>query len=144
VFKESGVFDITQIGLVGDVQNAMAFLSFWIRSPHSLENLLLEPDLPQVDFQIATPGFIEMWLNELQVSDSQAEAGMTIAKGLKLKAGWNHLLLKLTRSTDRSEFKGNFSSNKPGFLSQLDSSLERNSRHTMSNPSGHRAEPSHQ
>ena len=107
------------------MQNATAFLSFWIRSPYSLEDVLLQPDLPQVDFQIVTPGSIDMWLNELQVPDSQAAAGMTIAKGLKLKAGWNHLLLQLTRSTDRSEFKGNFSSNKRGFLSQSDSSLER-------------------
>ena len=124
-FKESGVFDITHIGLAGDEKNATAFLSLWIHSPYSLDNLLLQPDLPQVDFQFVTQGSIEIWLNEVQVPDSPGEAGMTIAKGVKLRAGWNHLLLKLTRSTDRWEFKGDFSANKPGFLSQLDSSLER-------------------
>jgi Glycosyl hydrolases family 2, sugar binding domain/Glycosyl hydrolases family 2/Glycosyl hydrolases family 2, TIM barrel domain len=125
VFKESGVFDITHIGLAGDERNATAFLSLWISSPYSLENLLLQPDLPLVDFQFVTQGSIEIWLNDAQVPDSQGEAGMTIAKGLKLRAGWNHLLVKLTRSTDRWEFKGSFSSTKPGFLSQMDSSLER-------------------
>lgn len=125
VIKESGVFDIAQIGLAGDEQNATAFLSLWIRSPYSLEDLLLQPDLPQVDLQFVIQGSIEIWLNEEQVPDGPGESGMMIAKGLKLRAGWNHLLFKLTRSTDRWEFKGNFSSNKPGFLSQMDSSLER-------------------
>ena len=124
-FKESGVFDITHIGLAGDEQNATAFLSLWLHSPYSLENLLLQPDLPQVDFQFVTQGSIEIWLNEVQVPNSPGEAGMTLEKGLKLRAGWNHLLLKLSRSTGRWEFKGDFSSNKPEFLSQLDSSLER-------------------
>ena len=125
VFNESGVFGITEMNLTGSAQNATAYLSFWIESPYSLADLLLQPNLPQVDFQFTTSGSARLWLNNQQVLSDQGNRGASVAKALKLKAGWNHFLVKLTRSTDRLEFRASFAASQPDFLSQLDSALER-------------------
>jgi hypothetical protein len=66
-----------------------------------------------------------VWLNEQPVLDEPGADGAAVAKALKLKAGWNHFLVKLARTSDRWEFKANFASSQPAFLSQLDSALEK-------------------
>jgi hypothetical protein len=124
-FRESGVFVITEMGFSGSDLNATAYLSFWIHSPFSLEDLLLQPNLPQVDFKIATKGSAQVWLNEHEVLNEPGTGGAAVARALKLKAGWNHFLIKLTRSTDQWEFHGEFSANQTAFLPQLDSALEK-------------------
>jgi Glycosyl hydrolases family 2, sugar binding domain/Glycosyl hydrolases family 2/Glycosyl hydrolases family 2, TIM barrel domain len=125
VFRETGVFDITKMNLSGSEKNATSYLSFWIHSPYSLEDLLLEPNLPQVDFKVATRGSAQVWLNDRLVLSDLGLGGAAVAKALKLKAEWNHFLIKLTCSTDRGEFHGEFASNQPSFISQLDSALEK-------------------
>ena len=125
VFKESGVFDITEMSLSGPAQDATVYLSFWINSPYSLENLLLEPNLPRVDLRVAASGSVQVWLNEQQILRDRDTGSMAIAKALKLGAGWNHFLVKLMRTSARWDFEASFMASQPAFLSQLDSALER-------------------
>jgi beta-galactosidase len=125
IFRDSGTFEITRMDFSGSEQNATVYLSFWVHSPYSLEDLLLEPNLPIVNFRIATRGSSQIWLNEGQVLNDSGAKGTAVAEALKLKAGWNHFLIKLTRSTDRWQFHGELTSNQPAFISELDSALEK-------------------
>jgi hypothetical protein len=95
-----------------------------MQSPRSLEDLLLEPNLPQVDLNLSRPGAVGVWLNGKQILDKQGTDTMATASALRLRVGWNHFLIKLTRTNDRWAFAANFSANQPDFLSQIDSSLE--------------------
>jgi hypothetical protein len=129
VFEETGVFDFTKLNLPGSAENAEAYLSFWIYSPRALEDLLLEPNLPQVNFEVTQNDTVQVWLNKELIIAKRYSAssahGATVVEGLKLRAGWNHFLVELAHASGRWEFSGRFTSSQPGFLAQLDSSLEK-------------------
>jgi beta-galactosidase len=124
VFQESGVFDVTKLNLPGLAQKTEVYLSFWLQSPRSLQDLLLEPNLPQVDLHLSQPGTVRVWLNDQQILDKRGADSMATASALRLRAGWNHFLIKLTRTNDQWAFAASVAANQPDFLSQLDSSLE--------------------
>ena len=124
IFEESGVFDLTKLNLPGSPQKAEAYLSFWMHSPRSLEDLLLEPNLPQVDFHLTQGDAVQAWLNDQKILDKQGGDTLTIVSALKLRTGWNHFLMKLTHTNDRWEFAAHLTASQPDFLTQLDSSLE--------------------
>jgi hypothetical protein len=125
VFQESGIFDLNRLNLSGSFPKPEVYLSFWVFSPRSLDELLLEPNVPQLNLQLTQRDGIEIWLNDepQTIADAKGEPGITIA-GLKLRAGWNHFLLKLTQDRGSRQFALRFTSNQPEFLAQLDSALE--------------------
>jgi beta-galactosidase len=128
-FQESGTFDLTKLGLSGSPQNAAALLSFWVHSPRSLEDLLLEPDLPVVNFEVAQNDAVQVWLNDRPILEKlrvgPIEGGKATAAALKLRQGWNHFLIRLSHSGGGWEFTGALTCNQPDFLHQLDSAVER-------------------
>lgn len=107
----------------------VAYLSFWISSPRSLEDLLLEPNLPTVFFDSSTNGGIQVWLNGEAVlqhtGDGKAAVYNTRSKPLKLKQGWNQVIIKLVRINDQWTFNGHLTSNQPEFLKLLASAIEK-------------------
>jgi hypothetical protein len=126
VFQESGIFDLSKLDLTDLSQKAEVYLSFWVSSPRSLLDLLLEPNLPQVDLQLMRRGGVEIWLNDepQTIAATTGDFSSSVA-GLKLRSGWNHFLLKLTRDRGQWQFALRLTSNHPEFLAQLDSALER-------------------
>jgi beta-galactosidase len=125
VVQENGVFDLSRLNLSGSSQNAEAYLSFWVNSPRSLEDLLLEPNLPRVDFQVSQRDAIQIWLNGKKVADKTGNETNAVAEALRLRSGWNHLLVKLAHTTGRWELTAHFAASQPGFIAQMDSSLEK-------------------
>jgi len=124
VFQESGTFDLSQMNLSGSSENAEAYLSFWVYSPRSLEDLLLEPDLPRVDFEVTQRDAVQVWLNESKVLDKPGGQSTATAEGLRLRAGWNHFFVRTVHRGGRWEFAARFSANRSDFVSQLNSTLE--------------------
>jgi hypothetical protein len=106
-------------------QNAEAYLSFWVNSPRPLEDLLLEPNLPRVDFQASQRGAVQIWPNGKKVADKTDNEANAVAEALRLRSGWNRLLVKLVHTTGPWEFTGHFTASQPGFIAQMDSSLEK-------------------
>ncbi len=122
VFAENGVFDFTRLSLTGSAENAEAWASFWVNSPRSLEDLLLEPNLPRVDFHVSQHDAAQIWLNGKTVLDTSNHTGNSVADSLRLRAGWNHLLLRLKQRSGRWDFTASFTASQD-FLAQLDSSF---------------------
>lgn len=124
VSQNGNNFDLTHLNLPGMGRNAEVYFSFWVASPRSLQDLLLEPNLPQVDFHLRSSGTAEVWLNEEVQNLVRAENDPSlVVEGMKLRAGWNHILLKLVRTEDRWDFAARFAATDPGFVSKLDSAL---------------------
>lgn len=126
VAQEGDSFNLAQLQLPGATRNAEVYMSFWLACPRSLQDLLIEPNLPQVDLQIRSTGAVEMWLNEeRQTLKLVGNDSSSIAQGLKLQSGWNHILLRLARIEDRWELAARFTASDPEIVPQMDSALER-------------------
>jgi len=102
------------------------YLSFWLNSPRSLVDLLVEPDMPKLDMKIDGTQNIKVCIN-----GSVVLAGNQVGKSIKfenlpLNKGWNHILLQYNIEPNSYELntRVSFESNKNEFINQLNSSLE--------------------
>ena len=129
VESENGLFDFGKLKVDGPKENALAYLSFWISSPRPLDNLLLEPNIPLVGLEVAADDAVQVWVNgDLVVQNIRSgpiEGGKAKAQALKLHQGWNHLLIKVIQGSGAWQFTGRLTCSQPGFLSKLESALEK-------------------
>jgi len=129
ISNESGFVDFKTLPLAGPQDDAMAYLSFWISSPRSLEDLLIEPNMPQVNMEVEADDAVQVWLNGKMIIDNirvgPIESGKAIAKALKLHQGWNHVLIKVIQGGGNWQFKGRITCSQPAFLDELGSALEK-------------------
>ena len=61
--SQSGLIDFKQAKLDGPTQNAETYMSFWVFSPRPLDDLLIEPNMPVVDLEVAADDAVQVWLN---------------------------------------------------------------------------------
>jgi len=85
------------------------YFSFWLYSPKSLDNLLLDPHLPKVSLELPSATGYKVWVNG-KVSDAS----------LPLVEGWNHVLVKAEGKGQNLALK----STQPEFLKQLRATFE--------------------
>ena len=95
-------------GVLTSTLDAPAQVSFWVYSPRSLVNLLVEPDIPTV--KLTVHGSAD-W--QVRVNDSPAQAG-----ALPLQKGWNHLVIDIRKRTEEP-LRIQLSSDHSSFLSTL-------------------------
>jgi hypothetical protein len=89
----TGALDLRGLKAVSSQQTPFVYLSFWLYSPKALDNLLLDPHLPNVGLTIGSAAATQLWLNGGAVITHPADDGQ-IAPTILLQQGWNHLLLK--------------------------------------------------
>lgn len=99
-------------------------LDFWVLSPRSLDDLLIEPNIPVVSMEVNTANGIQVWLNDKQIINN-AQSGKAIANTLRLHQGWNHVMIKLIGSGENGSFSGKLICNQPAFLKDLESAFEK-------------------
>jgi beta-galactosidase len=129
VYNENGVLDLSRVKTADRGNNAVAYLSFWISSPRSLEDLLIEPNIPVVNMEVSASDAVEVFLNGKTIINNirtgNMEDGKATAQALPLRQGWNHLLIKLIQTNGKWQFSGKLTCSKPEFLMQLTSALEK-------------------
>jgi hypothetical protein len=124
-YSESGQFDLTKLVTDGPRQDAVAYLSFWVSSPRSLEDLLLEPNIPVVNMEVSADDAAQVWLNGKLVIGGDKPSGTGKAEALKLRQGWNHFLVKVIQTGGGWQFSGRLTCSQPDFLAGLESALEK-------------------
>ena len=97
---------------------------FWILSPRSLDDLLIEPNIPIVNMEVNTNNAVQVWLNDKQIINTN-QAGKATASTLRLHQGWNHFQLRLTGNSGSGAFSGRLTCNQPAFLKELESAFEK-------------------
>jgi hypothetical protein len=126
--SENGLFDFGKMKFDGPKQDAEAYLSFWVFSPRSLDDLLIEPNMPVVDLEVSVDDAAKIWLNGKQIvkkiRHGPIEGGKTVAHALKFHQGWNHFLIKVIQGGGNWQFTGHFTSSQPEFLFEMDSALQ--------------------
>jgi hypothetical protein len=121
-----GIFDLKKANLNGPSANAFAYISFWMYSPRSLSNLLLEPDMPRLDMHINADNPYSILLNDKLIKESTNSAAFTEGsqeiKAVPLEKGWNHFLIKtVQRSGNGWKLSVDFDSDKKEFLKEIKS-----------------------
>ncbi|MCW3099120.1 MAG: glycoside hydrolase family 2 [Chthonomonadaceae bacterium] len=91
----TGALDLRSLRDAGSRQAGLSYLSFWLYSPKSLDNLLLDPHLPKLSLTVSA-ATVQVWLNARAVP-TEAQEGRSRVPTLLLQQGWNHLLVKVVR-----------------------------------------------
>jgi beta-galactosidase len=103
---------------------SVVYLSFWVTSPRSLDNLLLEPNLPKLDLSLDTKDSVEVFLNGRSVPTHSGTGGEITASGLPLQQGHNHFLLRVVHGNGNHLFKAKLLCSDAAFLHELSSSVQ--------------------
>jgi beta-galactosidase len=107
-------------------EGATASQDFWVQSPRSLEDLLIEPNIPVVNMELSAGNAVQVWLNDTMIIKSPGvDKEKTTANALKLHQGWNHFLIRVTGNGGIWPFAGKLTCSQPGFLGQLESAFEK-------------------
>ncbi|OOQ57800.1 glycoside hydrolase family 2 protein [Mucilaginibacter pedocola] len=93
-----------------DKAQGVGYYSFWVYTPRSLSNLLLEPDMPKVDLDVITNSGINVFLNQKPLGNTY--------KAMPLEKGWNHVLIETVNAAPGRKMKIKLSSNDKRFLSK--------------------------
>ncbi len=124
----NGVFDIKQMNIT-QKDWAFAYLSFWVYSPRSLTDLLIEPNMPRVDMHCEVQDPFLVYINGKKVKEYLIEKdwvnGEVNFEGVPLEKGWNHILLKVAQTTQDWKTKFSFTSTMPEFLKELKTTVDR-------------------
>jgi beta-galactosidase len=86
-------------------------LSFWLYSPRSLVNLLVEPDLPTLILHVHTEGTVNVYVGDKKLDSTV----------LPLDKGWNKVRV-IPAARGRS-LKATLDCNRPAFLHELSSNV---------------------
>lgn len=61
--NEEGFWNFETMNLKGEQKDCAVYLSFWLFSPRSLVNLLLEPNMPRLDLEFAVDDKLAVYVN---------------------------------------------------------------------------------
>ncbi|MBV4355907.1 glycoside hydrolase family 2 protein [Pinibacter aurantiacus] len=92
-------------------------LHFWLYSPRSLSNLLVEPDMPVLNMNIKADQETTVFLNNSLLGAKSFNQ----FNGVPLEKGWNHIVIK-TKSGD-NKIGVRFESSDRSFLRKLESKV---------------------
>jgi len=118
-------FSLNGPPLSGAPDNSVVYLSFWVQSPRSLDNLLIEPNVPKLDLALESKDGVELFLNGKSILTYAAGGENAIAAGLPLQQGWNHFLVKLVHANGDDGFSARLVASDPAFLDALHSALQK-------------------
>ena len=120
-----GGFNLNGSPLSGSPDKSVVYLSFWVQSPRSLDNLLIEPNIPKLDLAFESKDAVELFLNGKSIFTRLSGSGNASVPGLPLQQGWNHLLVKLVHATGDDSFSARLISSDLAFLDALHSALQK-------------------
>jgi beta-galactosidase len=96
-----------------------------VQSPRSLDNLLIEPNVPKLDLAFESKDGIDLFLNGKSIASRSSGDDTVIAPGLPLQQGWNHFLVRLVHKSGDDAFSAKLTSSDPAFLEALHSALQK-------------------
>jgi len=124
----AGDFNFKKMGLSGPMDNAVVYVSFWLWSPRPLDDLLIEPDMPKLDFVGGADDAWKVWLNGEMMSEKfrtgPLDIGMIDCKTMPIKQGWNHFLIKVVQGGGNWQFAAQLKCSDYTYMGQLKAAAE--------------------
>jgi len=101
-------------------EDKTGYLSFWIYSPRSLVNLLVEPDMPKLSMLVEGQTGISAYINGAAITMNGKKL-----ENMPLEKGWNHVLLQFEKEEQSRGWrtKVQLESDNPSFFQQVKSSV---------------------
>jgi hypothetical protein len=106
-----------------DAKGNVAYVSFWIQSPQALNQIMTDPNVPQVDFKATFTGGMKLWLNGQEKYASRQAGSNVVIDKLPLLKGWNHFMVKITKGGERWSFNGRLISKNYELLTSMRSAF---------------------
>ena len=121
-------FNFKNMKLDGPTDNAAIYLSFWVWSPRPLDDLLIEPDMPKLDFVGGADDAYKVWLNGNLIAQNNRTGplvmGMIDCKTLPMKQGWNHFMIKVVQGGGQWQFAAKMNCSDFSYMAQLKAAAE--------------------
>jgi len=114
-----GFMNLSRLPGVGQDDKAV-YLSFWIFSPRSLVNLLVEPDMPKLTLNVEGQTGVSTYIN-----GKVATVTGKRLENMPLEKGWNHILLRFEREQQSRGWRAKvqLASDNQAFFQQVKSSV---------------------
>ncbi len=126
--QEKGIWDFMKMR-PRIKRDAVVYLSFWMYSPRSLTDLLIEPNMPRLDMHFGMDDALALSVNGKVVKEWPHKGGLVEDQykyeGVPLEKGWNHVLIKVGQAGGGWSTKVRFSSTKPEFMKKIKSAVVR-------------------
>jgi beta-galactosidase len=124
---EQDGFRFRVMGFNGPKDNSASYMSFYLNSPRRIDDLLSEPNAPELYLNIETTCGIRVWLNGEEIftrADISVES-VKLQIRLLLGQGSNHVLIKVVNSDTDYVVRAYLSSTHQDYIGKLDSFVER-------------------
>jgi beta-galactosidase len=114
----NGFFNFSRLRGIGR-EDSTVYLSFWIFSPRSLVDLLVEPDMPKLNITVEGRTGVNAYIDGTAITMNERRL-----ENMPLKEGWNHFLLRLEKQAAREwRVKVQLNSDNQTFFKQVKSSV---------------------
>ena len=124
---DSDGFHFGEMAFSGPKENSAGYMSFYLNSPRRIDDLLSEPNVPELYLNLQTACAVRVWLNGEEIL-TQAAASADPAESrtrLLLGQGSNHVLIKVVNTDTDYVVRATLSSSHKDYIDSLDSSVER-------------------
>jgi beta-galactosidase len=124
---ESDGFHFRESAFNGPKVDSACYMSFYLNSPRPIDDLLSEPNVPELTLHLETACGARVSLNgeEIFVRPNISGEAMKLQTRLLLMQGSNHILIKVTNSDTDYVMKAYLSSTHQDYLDKLGSSVEK-------------------
>jgi len=118
-------FRFKEMAFNGPLDYSASYMSFYLNSPRRLDNLLIEPNLPQLYLNLETACCLQVWLNGQEISTQEAISATPIKLQIPLLLikGSNHILIKVVNINQDYIVKAYLSSSQDDFIEKLESNI---------------------
>ncbi len=119
-------FRFSEMTIVGSKGTPVSYMSFYLDSPRRIDDLLSEPNVPDLYLDLETACCIRVWLNgeEILTRADASEEACRLRSRLLLGRGSNHVLMKFVSETIDCVVRAHLSSADEGYLGKLVSTVE--------------------
>lgn len=97
----------------------VVYASFWVYSPRSLSDLLIEPDIPSMSMAVKANQETAFWLNGKQTELTIEGKGDLKLPHIMLEKGWNHLVFRIVNNESTSALGIRFQSENQNFTKKV-------------------------
>lgn len=97
----------------------VVYVNFWVYSPRSLSDLLIEPDMPSMSMSVKANQETDFWLNGKQTELNPDGKEALKLPHIMLEKGWNQLVFKVVNNESTSALGVRFHSEDRDFLKKI-------------------------